>query len=1116
MNSSDRAPSASASGPASPVDHPSFPVVGIGASAGGFAALLTLLENMPPAPGMTLVVVMHFSPDEPSSADKLLQSATGLPVLQVTHRTLILPDHIFIIPPGHSLKMEDGHLVIEPVERLLGGPIMIDIFFRTLAEAHKEQAIGVVLSGMGGDGVAGLANIREHGGVAIVQLPAEAGESSMPQSAIESGMADFVLPAAQIPAKLIELRDIAQTIRRKGLHADMPAGAPPMDMGPDPQDTLYAIFSLLRTRTGHDFRQYKQPTLLRRLERRLQVRGVVDLPSYHQLLQKDHNEPNALLKDLLIGVTSFFRDPHAFLAFENQVIPHLLHGKRTRDEIRAWVVACSTGEEAYSIGMLLSDGAVSLSEQPEIQVFASDIDERAIQTARSGKYAASITADVATDRLQRHFILEGQGYRVRKSLRDQVLFAQHNVLHDPAFSRLDLITCRNFLIYLNREMHRQLLERFHFALKPGGYLFLGSAESADVASDLFAPVDARYRIYQARTASRMDYRTPVIPTSIPVPPIAPLMPVMAPIARQGAAKSRGRMFSFADIHQHKAIELSPSILIDSNMNVLHIAERAGRYLHHAGGEPTRDILDLVMPELRPALRTALYEAQKSHEPVSMPPIRLDRDGNARVVLIVVASFEDEHAEEPLRLIYFTETTETAPLQAADNGWPHDAPLRQLEEELHFTRGRLRETTNQAEIIRDELSAANEELQSTIEELRAGAEEHVTSREELQSINEELKTVNDQLKMRADETAKAHDDLSNLIASTDIATLFLDREMRIKRYTPRITDIFNVIATDIGRPLMHLASKLDYPNLTDEAFQVFATLQPLEREVRSKDGRFYIVRVHPYRTTEDRIDGAVMTFFDISSRRAAEQALRDSEELFRLFVTTSSDTLYKMSADWTEMRSLQGMNFLADTKTESATWLEKYIPEEDRLEVKAAIEGAVRKKSTFELEHRVIRADGTIGWTLSRAVPMLDTQNNIAEWFGSASDITQRRLGENALRESEARFRALAEASPALIWQIDANGNAVYLNQRYLDMTGLEPGQLLAAGWHVIIHPDDARDYLAALDRSLQEQSLFQKRVRLRMADGSWHWFESHALPWYAANQNYRGHVGSSIDVDASA
>lgn len=773
----------------------------------------------------------------------------------------------------------DGVLHVEKLARAPGDPVTIDLFLRTLADAHQERAIGIILSGMGADGAAGLARIRENGGVTIVQSPGDAQEASMPQSAIAAGVADFILPAAEIAAKLLALRDVAHAIHQRPPALSAAPGIDAVGDGAAP-DLVDKLLALLLARSGHDFRQYRRPTIMRRLERRLQVRGLTDLSRYYQLLENDLCEPGALLGELLIGVTSFFRDPEAFEALERTVIPQLFADKRPQDQVRAWVTACSTGQEAYTLGMLLTEHAARMAAPPAVQVFASDLDERAIAVARAGRYPVALAADLSPaqlTRLQEHFTLDDDHYRVRTALRERILFTPHNLLHDPAFSRLDLITCRNFLIYLNRDMHRHVLELFHCALNPGGYLFLGSAESADMLPQLFAPVDAMQRIYQAKPSALATRRLSL--AASPRPDVA----ARRAAEEESAAPAAGaRSASFSELHERKLVDMAaPSLLVDRFGEIVHVSDRVGRFLHYASGEPTRDLLALVLPDLRLELRSALFQARRSGTRSSAGPIRYQHNGLGGMAVLSVEPVNDERAGEALWLVQFDDAG-GVPLAAApqhgDSQHQHgqERLMRQLEEELQYLGADMRMAAERAALSSTDMRSANEELKSRLEEMRVAMEGAESGREELQSRNEELFTVNTELSMKAEETAKANDDLSNLIASTDIATLFLDRALRIKRFTPHVTGIFNVIPGDVGRPLAHITNTLDYPGLLDEVARVLASLQPTEREARSTDGRAYIVRIHPYRTFDERIEGAVLTFFDITSRRRAEEARRAVE------------------------------------------------------------------------------------------------------------------------------------------------------------------------------------------------------------------------------------------------
>jgi len=735
-----------------------FPVVGIGASAGGLAPMLKFFELMPAGSGMAFVVVVHLSPEHASSLPQLLQAVTTMRVVSADESIGIEANTVYVIPPNKMLTMNDSYLQVTNLDRPRGRQVAIDLFFRSLAIVHRERAFAVVLSGSGTDGAVGITRIKEEGGVSIVQTPADAEFDGMPRAAIGTGNIDWVLPLEDIPSKLVELWKNAQAIELPGPREDgMPAVPPASPQAAKlAEDALRDILQIVKARTGHDFRNYKRGTVLRRLERRLQVHGLPNLPAYRAFLQAQPEEAQALLKDLLIGVTNFFRDPEAFDSLAREAVARLFEESDKRQNgVRAWVAGCATGEEAYSVAILLCEQAAQLEQSQKIHVFATDIDESAIAQARLGTYPGSIETDVTPMRLRRFFEREGDHYRIRKDVREKVMFAVHNLLHDPPFSKLDLICCRNLLIYFDRDVHAEVFEMFHFALRPGGYLFLGSSESADVASHYFSVVDKKQRIFRAN----------VVPRTTRYMPSLPLGKSLGLVTNDGPS-GRG-----------------------------------------AGARPRLAGADLV----------------RRGEP---------------------ATPED-----------------------------HDALLAQLEDELGRTKDQLQNRIEQSDTSTEELKASNEELQAINEELRSTTEELETSKEELQSINEELITVNHELKSKVEETSKINDDLQNLIASTDIATVFVDRTMSIKRYTPHATHLFNLIPTDVGRSLLDITHKLNYDRLADDAAEAFQSLRVIEREVSTQTGRWYLARVLPYRTVEDRIDGAVLTFVDITSRRKAEETMR---------------------------------------------------------------------------------------------------------------------------------------------------------------------------------------------------------------------------------------------------
>lgn len=854
------------------------PVVGIGASAGGLGALLEFFEALPARTSMAFVVVMHLAPDHESNLAGLLQKATGMPVTEVTSATPIEPDHVYLIAPSLELTMVDDYLRVAPHRpEESGRRAAIDLFFRTLAEAHRERAIGIVLSGAGSDGSVGLSRVKEMGGITFAQEPAEAEYDSMPRSAIATGMVDFVTTAAEMPQRLMDL-----WVTAKEIHLPVTENEERQEdlVNEAAERALREIMIILRTRTAHDFRHYKRATVLRRIERRLQVNGITDLQAYRDFLHLHPEETQALLQDMLISVTNFFRDKEAFDVLDRDVLPRFFEGRGEQDRIRVWSVGCATGEEAYSLAMLLQERSLKSAEGVSFQVFATDIDERAISFARTGLYPDSILADVTPSRVRQFFAKDAAHYRIKKELREHMLFAHHNVLSDPPFSRLDLICCRNLLIYLDREAQIEILKMFHFALRPGGVLFLGSSESADSVSSMFSVVDKRNRIYRANMAVRGDTPVPVA-----ISGMMSTRPVVTTIQPPGR-----RRFSFGDLHQRLVEQHAPpSVLVSRDSEIVHLSDRAGRFLRYSGGEPSHNIIAVVRPELRLELRTAIYQALHTNRSVEARRVRVERDARSYFVNMTARPVHDPEANADFVLVLFDEVEDSmSSAETATVDVQKDPIISQLERELQRTKEQLQSTIEQSETSTEELKASNEELQAINEELRSATEELETSKEELQSINEELTTVNAELKSKVEETGKINDDLQNLIAANDIGTIFVDRNICIKRYTPRATDVFSIIPSDIGRSLLDITHRLEYDKLSDDAAEAFDSLRLIERELRSNDGRWYLARFVPYRTTEDRIDGAVLSFIDVTDRRRAEDRLREGERLMRVVTEGTKD------------------------------------------------------------------------------------------------------------------------------------------------------------------------------------------------------------------------------------
>lgn len=852
-----------------------FLVVGIGASAGGIKALSEFFTAMPDNSGMAFVVILHLSQDHKSNLAEILQRYTQMPVEQVNETLKVEPNRVYVIPPAKHLEMTDGVIKVKEPQRVKGVRVPIDRFFRTLADAYGRKAVCIILSGTGTDGTVGMKHIKGRDGFAIVQDPLDAEYDGMLRSAIETKIADVVMHVSEMPEKLLSVRDSTEKFRlTDGQEGEVASEIKNIEL-------LRDVLTLLRIRTGHDFSNYKRPTLIRRIARHLQIHETDDLEEYLTILRDKPDEVLSLLKNLLINVTNFFRDKEAFAALEKKVIPALFDGKTNADQVRIWIAGCASGEEAYSIAILICEFTATLPDPPKVQIFASDVDDDAITEAREGRFTESIVTDVSPDRLKEFFIKEEDCYRIRKRVREMILFAPHNVLRDPPFSRLDLISCRNVMIYLNRETQDKLLQVFHFALHNNGYLFLGSSESAESAANYYTSIDKKHRIYQCRPSSKGWH----------VPPQMPVHGTWTPRISELPEKTRGQLQSFGEMH-HRLIEqyTPPSILVSDEDEILHLSESAGRFLRFTGGEPTNNLLKVVHPMLLSDLRAALFAAKRDNKPVEGKNIRVRFNGEEKFINLTVRPVG---IPEAATLVIFDESDAEADagesvqaIVAGDKAM--ESVVRGLEEELRHTKDQLRNTIEQYETSTEELKASNEELQAINEELRSATEELETSKEELQSVNEELTTVNHEYKEKLDEISRTNSDLQNLIQSTDIGTIFLDRELRIKRYTPRVGEIFNVIPSDVGRPLAHVTHHILNDEFSRDAGEVLRTLQSSEREVSSTEGHVFLVRFSPYRSAEEKIEGVVVAFIDITERKRVERSLRETEERMRLIVESAKD------------------------------------------------------------------------------------------------------------------------------------------------------------------------------------------------------------------------------------
>lgn len=858
-------------------------VVGIGGSAGSIPVLQRFFAGMQADSGMAFVVVLHLSPDHDSALCEVLQRSTSMPVVESRDGAEVTPNKVFVIPPGRYLTLVGKHFRLGDLPREAGRRMPVDMFFRSLADARGPSAVAIVLSGGDGDGAIGIKRIKERGGLTIAQDPEVAEHSGMPSAAIATSMVDWVLRAEEMPARLLEYQARERRLQMPPERGPNPAVVPRPSISSE-ESALRDVLTFLRARTGRDFSYYKRATIVRRIARRMQVNEVETLPQYFNFVRTHPGEASALLQDLLISVTNFFRDREAFEALE-QLIPDLFKNKTQADTVRVWVPACATGEEAYSIAMLLSEHARTLEAPPALQIFATDLDEEVLTEARNGIYTDAISSDVSADRLRRFFVKEHQGYRVRRELREMLLFAVHDLLKDSPFSRLDMISCRNLMIYLNRDAQRRAFDVFHFALRPEGKLFLGTSESVEDGNQLFYPIDKKHRVYGTRSTGRTSLPVPSGPSTLAralavqernegVATLATKQPLGLGSGATLIGRAAHERVPWSELHL-KLIERfgPPSLIVNAEHDILHLSEGVVRFLQFSGGEPSTNLLRVVHPALRVELRAALFRARQNGEIASVQAIPIEIDGKRQTVDVQVAPATELAVD--FLLVTFSLRVGDEPTPAAPR--EQDEPvLRHLERELEQTKRHLRDIVEQHEASTEELKASNEELQAMNEELRSATEELETSREELQSINEELTTVNQELKTKVDELGHANSDLRNLMGATAIATVFLDRELRIMRFTPPAVDLFSLIPTDVGRPLADLQHRLSYPELLSDAALVLSQLVPIEREISESGGRFFLARLLPYRTNEDRIAGVVLTFVDITERQRAQAAIRKAQ------------------------------------------------------------------------------------------------------------------------------------------------------------------------------------------------------------------------------------------------
>jgi two-component system CheB/CheR fusion protein len=836
-----------------------FPIVGIGASAGGLETLNAFFSIMPSDSNMAFVIIQHLSPKHKSIMASLMEKHTRMTVSQIEDGTKLEPNHVYLNPPGKNVSIFKRRLHLLDIVKSSAINMPVDFFFRSLSEDQSDNAIGIILSGTASDGTMGIKAIKGEGGMVMVQQPDTAKYDGMPKSAIETGFVDYILPVEKM----------AETLIRYVQHPFLESLDKIKLADPPIKNQIQKIFAIIRSATGHDFSHYKPGTIGRRIERRLAVHQIKTLADYILYLQKNPAEIDALFKNLIIGVTSFFRDPQAYNLLGQKELPRLLSAKEPDTPIRFWVAGCSTGEEAYSLGMILCEAMDKVKKHFDVKIFATDIDETALDTARKGIYPVSIGADVSRERLNRFFTKEQEVFKIKKQIRNMVVFSLQNLITDSPFSRLDLVSCRNLMIYMDSTLQKKIIPLFHYTLNPGGILSLGSSESIGEYTDLFQPLDSKWKIFERK--KRLAGEVIAFPVGINFG-----------VHQRSEFGEKDKLSVTSSVQEmvERAIldEYAPAgVLINDKYEILHFVGKTDRYLAPPEGKPSFNILNMAREDLKPPLTTALHRGFQEKTDTFCKSVRVKHNDAFCIVDIFIKQMTGKEMPPGCMLVIFEDKTPAKTPDEKKTGAlkvkKQDSALQRLEHELQSTKEYLQATIEELETSNEELKSANEELQSVNEELQSTNEELETSKEELQSTNEELATVNSELQNKVDEFSEANNDLNNLLAATEIASIFLDTDLYIKRFTPSAARIISLIQTDIGRPLSDLKTSFPDVDLAGQAGKVLRNLNTVEIEILSKDLIWYAMKVMPYRTTENVIDGVVITFVDVHKIKQADRVNR---------------------------------------------------------------------------------------------------------------------------------------------------------------------------------------------------------------------------------------------------
>jgi len=946
-----------------PAPKPSlFPIAGIGASAGGLEALEQFLANVPENSGIAYVVIQHLDPTQKGMLPELLQRISKVEVSQAKDGMVVKPNCVYVIPPNKSMSILNGILYLfEPMEAR-GLRLPIDFFMRSLADDRQGLSIGIILSGMGSDGSIGIRAIKEKNGIVLVQEPETAKFDSMPRNAIDSVLVDIVAPANELPEKLLELLK----------HLPLVKINPEVEI--QDKSALEKIIILLRTYTGNDFSLYKKSTLYRRIERRMGAHKIDRISSYVSLLQENPKEVDILFKELLIGVTNFFRDAKVWEKFGRSVLPEIILNLNAGHNLRAWVTGCSSGEEAYSLAIIFKETIENIKPRRNIslQVFATDLDQDSIEIARKGIYPENISADVSPERLNRFFVKTDEGYRVNTEIREMVVFAQHNIIMQPPFTKIDILSCRNLLIYLDPELQIKLLKLFFYSLNSEGIMLLGSSESLGTVSHLFKSVDSGLKIYR-RSADAMLPDLFNFPSSYS-------RNKPEHIEKHSPAIPGRNIQELADqmLLQHFA---PPGLLVNGEGDIIYITGRTGKYLEPASGKANMNVFAMLREGLRNEFPAAFNQAIRKKGSVVLRNLKVGTNGGTQKLNITIQWIAKPEPLKNMVMIVFSDVAEVHDLKITGKrgkGSLNSLWETELETELQSTREKMQSTVEEMQASQEELKSANEELQSANEELQSTNEELTSSKEEMQSLNEELQTVNAELQAKVDDFSRLDNDMKNLLNSTDIATLFLDKELKIRRYTNQATKIFKLIKSDIGRPITDQVSDINYPELAEDALEVLNSLIFIEKQIPGKDGQWFSVRIMPYRTFEDRIDGLVITFINISELKKVEEECNETKLVERLLLNSYAHPVFHLSVGLT----INDLNLEAEKlfgiKRENAldqSWVKLCVAEPERKKTENLLQKMFTKLEGGTTQVQVKKVEGKNALVECEFKILLNNQKN---------------------------------------------------------------------------------------------------------------------------------------------